>query len=217
MLKADLHIHTGYSPDCATPLQRIVSRCTELGINCIGITDHNTIAGALDMKRLAPFKVIVGEEIDTTEGEVIGYFLTEEVPKGLTPEETVRRIKKQGGLVCIPHPFDSFRFSAIRPPALERLLSSIDIIEVLNARLLLRRHVDRARRFAEAHGFLVSAGSDAHTLIEVGNAYVEMPEFDGKNEFLSGLAQGRIGGGLSSPFVHARSNWAKLGRALKGQ
>ena len=96
-MKADLHIHTGYSPDCVTPLENIIARCNERGINCVGITDHNTIAGALDMKRVAPFKVVIGEEIDTKQGEVIGYYISEEIPRGLTAVETVMRIKEQGG------------------------------------------------------------------------------------------------------------------------
>jgi len=212
LIKADLHIHTGYSPDSVTPLESIVARCNERGINCVAITDHNTIAGALDMKRVAPFKVVVGEEIDTKEGEVIGYYLGEEIPRGLTALETVRRIKRQGGVVCIPHPFDSFRFSALRRDSLEALVPHIDIIEVFNSRLLLRRHAARADEFARAHGLLASAGSDAHTATEVGNAYVEMPDFNDRSEFLAALAQGTIVGRISSPLVRLRSNWAKLGR-----
>ena len=211
-MKADLHIHTGYSPDCVTPLESIIARCNERGINCIGITDHNTLAGALDMKRVAPFKVVVGEEIDTKQGEVIGYYIREEIPKGLTALETVMRIKEQGGVVCIPHPFDAFRFSAHRRDTLEALVPHIDIIEVFNSRLLLRRHAVRADEFAQEHGFLASAGSDAHTASEVGNAYVEMPDFNDRNQFLDSLAQGIIHGRISSPLVRLRSNWAKLGR-----
>ena len=211
-MKADLHIHTGYSPDCVTPLENIIARCNERGINCVGITDHNTIAGALDMKRVAPFKVVIGEEIDTKQGEVIGYYISEEIPRGLTAVETVMRIKEQGGVVCIPHPFDSFRFSAIRRDTLEALVPHIDVIEVFNSRLLLRRHAARADEFARMHGLLASAGSDAHTAYEVGNAYVEMPDFNDRSQFLDSLAQGTIVGRISSPLVRLRSNWAKLGR-----
>ena len=215
MIKADLHIHTGYSPDCSTPLERIIERCLKIGINCIAVTDHNTIAGALDMKRMAPFKVIVGEEIDTTTGEIIGYFLSEEIPKGLTAEETAIRIKKQGGAVCIPHPFDSFRMSALQRQSLEELIPHIDIIEVFNSRLLLLRHATKAEHFAQAHGLLSSAGSDAHTFSEVGNAYVEMPDFNNKNQFLAALTQGKIVGRRSGPLVRLHSNWAKLGKGLR--
>ncbi len=216
MIKADLHIHTCYSPDCNTPLERIIERCLKIGINCVGITDHNTIAGALDMKRMAPFKVIVGEEIDTTTGEVIGYFLSEEIPKGLTAEETAIRIKKQGGAVCIPHPFDSFRMSALQRQSLEKLLPYIDIIEVFNSRILLRRYIAMAEHYAQAHGLLSSAGSDAHTPFEVGNAYVEMPDFNDMNQFLAALTKGKIVGRRSSLLAHLHSNWAKLSKVPGG-
>lgn len=212
MIRADLHVHTGYSPDCSTSLEDIIARCMKIGVNCVAVTDHNTIAGALDMKRLAPFKVIVGEEIDTSDGEVIGYFLQDHIPKGLSPGETIARIRKQGGVVCVPHPFDRFRLSALRRQTLEGLVAQIDIIEVLNSRLVLLRHADMARRFAEEHGLLVSAGSDAHTCSEVGNACVEMPDFNDAAHFLDALARGRLVGKRSSPWVRVRSNWAKLRR-----
>ncbi len=217
MIRADLHIHTAYSDDSKTPLERIIARCLEVGINCIAITDHNTIAGAVEMKRIAPFQVIVGDEIQTSTGEVIGYFLAEEIPKGLSAEETARLIKEQGGLVCIPHPFDHVRLSTIRHQSLETLLPYIDIIEVFNSRLLLRRHNIKAQRFAQAHGLLASAGSDAHTPGEIGNAYVEIPDFNDKDQFLTALAQGRVFGRRSAPWVHLRSTRVKLERALKGQ
>ena len=110
LLRADLHVHTCYSIDCGTPLERIVDHCLRIGINCIAIVDHNTIAGALKLKETAPFKVIVGEEILTRAGELMGLFLTEEVPKGLPPEEAIARIRSQGGLVGIPHPFGRLLF-----------------------------------------------------------------------------------------------------------
>lgn len=210
MIRADLHIHTIYSDDSNTPLDRIIARCLEVGINCIAITDHNTIAGALELKRMAPFNVIVGDEIQTSTGEVIGYFLEEEIPKGLPAEETARMIKEQGGVVCIPHPFDRFRFSRLRRQSLEMLLPYIDIIEVFNSRVLLLRHCTQAQSFAHTHGLLASAGSDAHTPGEIGNAYVEMPEFNNKDQFLTALAQGRIKGRRASPRVHLWSSWARL-------
>lgn len=217
MIRADLHIHTLHSGDSATTLEQVIARCLKAGINCVAITDHNTITGAVEMKKIAPFTVIVGEEIATSSGEVIGYFLEEEIPKGLPAAETVRRIKEQGGAVCIPHPFDRFRLSALRRQTLEEILPYIDIIEVWNSRLLLRRQVTMAERFAQAHGLLASAGSDAHTPGEVGNAYVEMPEFNDKDQFLTALGQGKMLGRISSPWVHVWSNWTRLERALKGR
>ena len=215
MIKADLHIHTAYSPDSKVSLERLIARCREVGINCVAITDHNTIAGALEMKRLAPFKVIVGEEIQTLTGEVIGYFLSEEIPKGLPAEETARRIKEQGGAVCIPHPFDRLRLSTLRRQSLEALVPYTDIVEVFNSRLILRRQCAKAQRFAQAHGLLSSAGSDAHTTFEVGNAYVEMPEFNDKDQFLLALAQGRVDGRMSALWFRLWSDWARLGNILK--
>ena len=105
-----------------------------MGLNCIAITDHNTIVGALEVQRIAPFKVIVGEEIGSSEGEVTGLFLKEEVPRGLPPVETARRIKSQGGLVSIPHPFDRFRRGVISRRGLDDLLPYVDIVEVFNSR-----------------------------------------------------------------------------------
>jgi len=215
LIRADLHIHTAYSCDCNTSLRRLIARCHKVGINCVAITDHNTMAGALEMKRLAPFKVIVGEEIETTAGEIIGYFLSEEIPKGLSPLETARRIREQGGAVCIPHPFDRMRLSALHHQNLETLLPYIDIVEVFNSRLLLRRQCAMAQRFAQAHGLLSSAGSDAHTIFEVGNAHVEMPDFNGKDQFLLALAQGRVGGRRSAPWFRLWSDWARLAKIVK--
>ena len=217
MIKADLHIHTVYSDDSNAPLERIIARCLEVGINCIAITDHNTIAGALEMKRIAPFQVIVGDEIHTSAGEIIGYFLAEEIPKGLPAAETAHMIKEQGGLVGIPHPFDRLRPSTIHRQTLEELVPYIDIIEVLNARLLFRRQSIMAERFAQAHGLLASAGSDAHRPSEIGNAYVEMPEFNDRDQFLTALAQGRVIGRGTSLWAPLWSTWVKLDKALKGR
>ena len=210
MIRADLHIHSVYSGDSMSRLEHIVERCNETGINCIAITDHNTIAGALEMQKIAPFKVIVGEEIHTASGEVIGYYLTQEIPKRLPIEETVRRIKEQGGLVGVPHPFDRLRGSAIHARALEDTLPDVDIIEVFNARSILHRSNVKAEKFAKEHNLIASAGSDAHTLNEIGSAYIEMPDFDNKEEFLAALSKGKVVGNLSSRWVHLRSSWAKI-------
>jgi predicted metal-dependent phosphoesterase TrpH len=209
-MRCDLHIHTMHSPDSKTTPEQIIARCKETGIDCIAVTDHNTIAGSLEMKRVAPFKVIVSSEIHTRDGEVIGYFLSEEIPGKLPALETVRLIKQQGGLVCVPHPFDTMRGSAIERHALDEILSVVDIIEVFNARSINRRHNTMARRFAAQHKLTASAGSDAHTPDEIGTTYVEMPDFDGKEGFLKSLAQGKIIGKSSSPLVHLSSTWAKI-------
>ncbi|MFC1944201.1 PHP domain-containing protein [Chloroflexota bacterium] len=215
MLKADLHIHTLYSPECTTTLESITSLCLARGINCIAVADHNCIAGAVEMKRLAPFTVIVAEEIMTTRGEIMGMFLKEEVPKGLPPKEAAARVKVQGGLVCIPHPFDQLRTRSAIRRNLDELLPYIDIIEVFNARSLRGRNNQRALEFAQRHGLPSSAGSDSHTRGEIGNAYVEMPEFEDPQGFLQALREGKVYGRLAGPGVHFLSTMARLSNYFK--
>ena len=210
MLKADLHIHTEYSMDCNTPLEKIINRCRETSINCIAIADHGTIEGALKMQTIAPFPVIVAEEILTPHGEIMGMFLKEGIPSGLSVEQTISRVRAQGGLVCIPHPFSIFRHSALVSEIIEGLVEQIDVIEIFNARTIFLHDLTKAQAFAQKHGILGSAGSDAHTLGEIGNAYVEMPEFNGKDDFLQALAQGRISGHRTNPLAHFNSLWARL-------
>jgi len=212
LLKADLHTHTYFSPDSLTSPEKYVQTCLQRGINCVAVTDHNDIGGALAVEKLASFRVIIGEEVESSEGEIMGLFLQEKVPAELSPEETVRRIKEQGGLVCIPHPFDRFRGEHLAEAALMRVLPQVDIIEALNSRTILRRDNERAARFAQEHGLAMSAGSDAHSTRELGRACVEMPDFEGPREFLEALKQGRIVGRLSSPLVHLCSRWAWLRR-----
>ncbi len=214
MIRADLHIHTTYSMDCTMPLEHIISRCLEVGINCLGVADHNTIAGALKLKEMAPFSIIVGEEILTLNGEIIGFFLTQEIPSKLSVEETVAQIKAQNGLVCIPHPYDRMRLSVFRDRIVEGIMPDVDIIEVFNARSLSPASSKKAAQLAQKYGKLASAGSDAHTLPEIGNAYVEMPEFNGKEEFLASLAEGEISGKRSNPTAHFASTWNRLKKRL---
>lgn len=216
MIKADLHIHTCYSIDCLTPLEKIVTRCRELGISCVAIADHNTIAGALKLRKIAPFKVIVAEEIATTAGEVMGLFLSEGIRQGSSAQEAILRIRDQGGLVAIPHPFGrSLPWHANVLTSME-ILSQVDIIEAFNSRTPFSGNIRRAGMLAIQQGKAASAGSDAHTLAEIGRAYVEMPEFDGPDDFLNSLAQGRIFGQKSSYLAHLASTWAKIRNHILG-
>ncbi|MDH5696431.1 MAG: PHP domain-containing protein, partial [Dehalococcoidia bacterium] len=169
MLKADLHIHTEYSMDCNMPLEKVVSRCLEVGINCIAVSDHGTIEGALKMRDMVPFPVIVAEEILTPYGEIMGMFLEETIPSRLPVEQVISRIKSQGALVCIPHPFDIFRQSSLRRHIIEEIADQIDIIEIFNSRTLPPQNSAKAVAFALKYGIAKSAGSDAHTPYEIGN------------------------------------------------
>lgn len=215
-MKADLHVHTCYSKDSISPPQEIVRHCLETGINCLAITDHDTISGALEVKRIAPFKVIIGEEILTNAGEIIGYFITEEIPPRLSPEETVKRIKAQGGLVCIPHPSDCLRpQSRLRRRALEKIMPQVDLIEVFNSRTLLPRDAAHARQLALKHGLPGTAGSDAHVISEVGRAYMELPDFNDAAQFRQALAQGKITGSRTNPLIHFYNLRNRLIKRLK--
>jgi hypothetical protein len=216
LIKADLHIHTCYSIDCLTPLEQIVERCLKLGINCIAVADHNTIAGALKLREIASFKIIVAEEILTPVGEIMGLFLSEKISQGLSPQETISRIRSQGGLVAIPHPFGrSLPWNANMLTSTE-ILPQVDIIETFNSRTPFSSSIAKARKLAEEQGKAASAGSDAHTLGEIGQAYVEMPEFDGPDDFLNSLAQGKIFGQKSSYLAHFASTWARIRKHIFG-
>lgn len=210
MIKADLHVHTCYSPDCCTPLAKIVDHCLKIGLDCIAVADHNTIEGALRLKEIAPFKVIVAAEIMTTIGELMGLFLTEEVPRGLSAGETIARIKSQGGLVNIPHPFGRWPLDNSTKLTSPEILSQVDVIEVFNSRTPLPNSSSKALQLAQKYELPASAGSDAHTLAEIGRAYVEMPQFNSPDDFLRALAQGRIVGRKSSPLIHFASTWARI-------
>ncbi|MFH1639036.1 MAG: PHP domain-containing protein [Chloroflexota bacterium] len=205
MLKADLHIHSEYSMDCDVPLEKIIARCLELGINCIAISDHGTAEGALKMQSIAPFLVIVAEEILTPQGEIMGMFLKETIPSNQPLPDVIASIRAQGGLVCAQHPFDTIIRPGLGQKAVEEIAGQLDLVEVFNARSTLAQSSKKALRFAQKHHLPGSAGSDAHTLGEIGNACIEMPEFTDQKSFLEALSQGRVCGHLTGPFIHLNS------------
>jgi len=165
---------------------------------------------------MAPDLVIVGEEIRTSVGEIIAYFLEEEVPKGLPLQEAIARVREQGGVVGVPHPLDRLRREAMGLTRLLTVIEQVDMLEVFNARTVFPSDNRRARDLARERGLLATAGSDAHIPCEIGRAYVEMPAFNDKDEFLRSLAQGQIVGHLTSPLIHLASTWAKLIEKLRG-
>ncbi|HUE75760.1 MAG TPA: PHP-associated domain-containing protein [Chloroflexota bacterium] len=205
-----MHVHTFWSTDCNTSYQGLIDRASARSLDCLAITDHDRIEGALEFKERAPFPVIVGEEIKTSEGEIIGLFLREWIPPRLTPEETVTRIHDQGGIVYVPHPFDRVRRSPIRPEALDRIVEQVDVLEVINSRNHFRADNLRAEEYAHQHSILRGAGSDAHSLHELGHATVTLEPFGSAGEFLQSLKGATIEGGPSLPFVHLISSWHKF-------
>jgi predicted metal-dependent phosphoesterase TrpH len=214
-LKVDLHMHSHFSPDSLISPEKLVRRCERVGLNCIAVTDHNSTAGALRARELAPFRVIIGEEVRSSEGEITGLFLEASIPPGLTPVETAKRIKDQGGLVSAPHPFDRFRRSVITAKGLDELWPHADIIEVFNARNNLDADNRKAREFAEAHDLVGSAVTDSHTVIELGRSYVEMPDFDGTPEgFMDSLRQGTLHTRKMSPLIHVATRFTVLYKKL---
>ncbi len=189
---ADLHMHTNHSHDCATDPEALLDHCIAQGLGAVAITDHNEVSGALEAAALGkPITVIVGEEVKTSQGEVIGLFLRERIERGMTMDDTIAAIQDQGGLVYMPHPFD--RMHTIPDPAtLLRVLDSIDIFEVYNSRLLFDAFNDDAMRFAAKYNLIQAAGSDAHVLQGIGTALNQIPAFDGPEEFLLAMRQNQI-------------------------
>src|SRR5512140_69845 len=148
--------------------------CRDKGIDKLAITDHHSIRGALELRALAPDLAIVGEEVMTTQGELLAYFVEEEVPRGLTPTAAIARLKDQGAVISVPHPFDRWRSGAWHEADLIAILPLIDAIEVFNARCVFRADNARALAFAQQHGKLCSVGSDAHYRLELGHAVLSM-------------------------------------------
>lgn len=220
MLRMEMHLHTQHSLDSYLKLDTIIEVCQKKGINAVAVTDHGTIEGAERLrekieKKNAKIKVITGEEIFTSKGEVIGLFLKERIPYLLSLEETIRRIKEQGGLVYIPHPFIPFVANCLGKE-LYQFSKEIDIIEVFNARTMFGVGLRKARQFAQDNRIETVVGSDAHFASEIGNAYMELEEFNGPQEFLRKLREAKVvvkgGGWLFSPFSYAILFLSKIRR-----
>jgi predicted metal-dependent phosphoesterase TrpH len=214
MLKADLHIHSIYSKDSLSRPEAIIKRCLKTGINCIAIADHGTAEGAFKIQKMAPFKVIAAEEIKTDRGEIIGLFLKETIPDHIPAEEAIKQIRNQDGLVCVPHPFDRPNRSGLGGKALEEFADNIDIIEGFNSRSPLSRFSRSALKFAAKYNKPVSAGSDAHVIAEIGYTYIEMPEFNGKADFLEKLRKGKIHGHKTNLFIYPGTQIARIKKMI---
>lgn len=194
-VRVDMHSHTMWSGDSTTTPDEIEAAVVDSGIDVLCITDHNAIAGAIELAERLPCRVIVGEELRTQLGEIIGLFLTERIPGGVGPAEAARRIRDQGGVVYIPHPFDPMR-AHLKDWVIDELVAEglVDAMEVRNGKTSLDHLNRQAAEYAETNGLLAGAGSDAHVPDALGAVYVEMPDFDGPEEFTAALAEGEIVG-----------------------
>jgi hypothetical protein len=180
-----------WSGDSTTTAEELEQAVTDCGLDVLCITDHHAVKGAQELAGRLPCRVVVGEELRTHAGEIIGLFLTEHVPFGVPPEEAARRIRAQGGLVYVPHPFD--RLHSV--PDYEHLLDiveDIDILEVFNPRVALTAFNEEAERFAAKYRILAAAGSDSHVAPGLGSVRVRMRDFDGPQEFLESLREAEI-------------------------
>lgn len=187
-LTVELHVHTCFSPDSLMSLQQLADTCKRKRIDCIAITDHNTIDGAIAFKNnFSGIRVIIGEEISTAEGEIIGYFIQQAIKPGLSAAATIAAIKEQGGLVCVPHPFDRRRSGVLKECALLHNLEQIDLIERFNGRNLNDAANHTAYIFAKLHNKVTTVGADAHTYQELGRCRMVIDDFSDPNDFLNKL------------------------------
>ena len=199
LIDVDLHMHTDHSHDCATPVEVLLASAREQGLGAIAVTDHNEISGALAAREHAarsgahpPVKVIVGEEVKTAgEGEVIGLFIEEKIPRGLSLPETVAEIKRQGGVVYVPHPFDRMH-SVPDYEYLLGILEEVDAIEVFNPRVAISAFNEEAERFAAKYRVVAGAGSDSHVAQGLGSVRIRMRDFEGPGEFMQSLRDAEI-------------------------
>ena len=206
--KVDFHCHTRYSKDSLNNLQYMLNTSRRRRIDRVVITDHNTIQGALLAKEMDPDRIIVGEEIKTTAGELLAVFVTEEVPAGLPPEEAIARLRAQGAFISVSHPFDVSRSGHWELEDLVQIAPLVDAIEIFNARCILAVHNTQAQEFARQHHLLGTAGSDAHTLIEIGRATLELPPFHDAPSLRKSLIHAKTRAALSAPWVHFSSRYA---------
>lgn len=216
MLKAEFHLHTRASIDSRMDADTVIRSCLRRGVSCLFVTDHNQVWMAQELQSRAPFKVIVGEEITTSEGEIIGYFLKERVAPYQSPEDTIKEIRQQGGVVSVPHPFDRLRHARILFPALQRIIGLVDMIEVFNARNVFSHDDDLARAYAKKHNKFMIVASDAHTRWEVGRSYVELPDFSSPDELLQSLQSATLRSRRSPLIVHASTTFNKIRTRLFG-
>ena len=210
MLNVDFHCHTCYSKDSLTTLESLLEACQQKGIDRLVITDHNTIAGRTRARELDSQRFIVGEEIMTSAGELLAVYVQEEVPGRLPPMQAIQRLREQGAFISVSHPFDRMRSGGWQLPDLLQILPLIDAIETFNARCLWQGFNRNAQAFARQHGLPGTVGSDAHTLSELGQAALSLPDFDDPASLREAIRQGQPHLRPSGFWVHFFSRYARM-------
>lgn len=215
MLKLEFHCHTNASKDSLTRPEDLVRAARKRGLDRLIITDHNSIAGAVAAQRLDPELVIVGEEIMTTRGEILAAYVTEEIPAGLTPLETIRILREQGAFISVSHPFDEWRKGGWKEADLLEIIPHVDAIEIFNSRCMDPRFNQRAMAFAEKHNLPGTVGSDAHAIFEVGKSVVWLDPFQGPDGMREVIRQAKYQMKLSPWWVHFVSTYAKRKKKMR--
>ncbi|NPV84733.1 MAG: PHP domain-containing protein [Anaerolineae bacterium] len=212
-LKVDFHCHTFYSGDSLNTPQKLIAAARRAGLDRLVITDHNTIRGALHARQLDPELVIVGEEIETTRGELLASFVSEEIPAGLEPMEAINRLRQQGAFISVSHPFDTMRM-AWSAQDLEAILPFLDAIEIFNASCLNDTANLKAQQYARQKGLSGTAGSDAHSLAAIGRTWLNVPWFSNAEELRAAIPQAHYQGKLTPWWGHFGSTMAFFHRRL---
>jgi predicted metal-dependent phosphoesterase TrpH len=208
MILIDFHTHTSASKDSITSPESLIASAYRKGLDRVVITDHNTIDGAVIAHTLDPDLIIIGEEIMTTRGEILAAFVTEAIPRGLTPQETIQRLRDQGAFISVSHPFD-IRSGAWALEYLLGIAPLVDAIEVFNARIMKPDANTLAMEFARQHDLPGTVGSDSHAAFELGVARLELPQFEGPGGLRQVIRKGQVHGRVSPFWVHLASSYAR--------
>lgn len=214
--KIELHCHTAASKDSLVKVKKLINVARNRGIQRLAITDHNTIQGALYAKTIDPELIIIGEEILTTKGELLAFFVKEEIPKGLNPLEAISALRDQNAFISVSHPFDRLRHGW-ELEDLREITPLIDAIEIFNARSFTTSINDKAKEYARENNLLGTVGSDAHLLVEVGTATQLVKPFSDRDTFKQSLLSSEPIEEYSSPTVRFGSTYAKLVKKIFGK
>ena len=212
MLRVEFHCHTVCSADSLVSPRSLVEACKRKNIDRVIVTDHNQIQGALEARELDPQRVIVGEEIRTTQGELLAAYVKERIPRGLHPAVAIRQLREQGALISVSHPFDPRRGWKLED--LLEIFPLVDAIEIYNSRCSSEQPNQEAEAFARQHHLLGTAGSDAHSILELGRSTLRLPEFSNAAELKTALRAAVPETKLSGQWVHFLSSYARLKKAM---